>query len=145
MNHVKKKKSNIGVSGFTLAEVMLAMVIIGVAIVALMMLFCAGTKVNDYGNDLSTSVFLAEQLRSMTDQEDFNNLMNYDGNTYNGVDASGSPVTGLNRFQQSLTVQPISPADMTVYIGPDPEAAILTAAVSCGETEVTRVSWLRIR
>jgi len=145
VKHIKKKQSNIGAYGFTLAEVMLSVVIVGVAIVALMMLFCAGTIANDYGNDLSTSIFLAEQLRSMTDQEAFGNLMSYDGNTYNGVDANGNPVAGLERFQQGLSVQPVNPADMTVYIGPDPEAAILTAAVSCGGTQITRISWLRIR
>ena len=139
----KKTKNHAG--AFTLMEVMLSVLIVGLAIVALMMLFGAGTTVNAYGNQLSSAVFLAEQMRSMTDQVQFNDLLSYDNSTYNGVDAEGSEVTGLEVYQQRLDVQPINPDDMTIFIGPDPQVMLLTASVSYAGSDVTTIKWLRTK
>ena len=126
-------------------EVMFSIVIVGIAIVSLMMLFAAGTKVNAYGNELSTAVFLADQLRAMTDQINFIDLLAYDDNVFNGVDADGNPVPGMQNFQQTLDVLSINPNDLTVYVGPDPEAVILKATVSKAGNQITQISWLRVR
>jgi len=138
-------KTKIQRGGFTLMEVVFSIVSGGVAIVSLMMLFASGTTVNAFGNDLSTGVFLAEQLRAMTDQVPFADLTSYDDQTYGGVDAEGSPVAGLSDFQQHLSVRTVNPQDLTLYIGPDPQAAILTATVSRGAEQVTRLCWMRVR
>ncbi len=132
--------------GFTLVEVTLAIIIVGVAIVALMMLFTNGTSVNVYGNDLSTGVFLADQMRSMTDEMPFDNLVADGNQTYvNAVDAQGTPIPGLEPFRQDLSVRTVNPDDMSTYIGPDPEAAVISAAVSRNGEFITRISWLRVR
>ncbi|MBN1764955.1 MAG: prepilin-type N-terminal cleavage/methylation domain-containing protein [Sedimentisphaerales bacterium] len=145
MKRDKNIRHSVRGRGFSLIEVMLAVLIVGIAIVAMMMLFGAGTTVNDFGNDLTSAVFLADQMRSMTDEVDFDFLLNYDNITYNGVDANGNTVAGLDTFQQHITVQPVNPEDMSVYMGPDPEAMLITADVSSGGNEVTRISWLRVR
>ena len=131
--------------GFTLVEVTFSIVIVGIAIVALMMLFASGTEVNAYGNELSTAVFLAEQMRAMTDQVSFNDLPSYHNVTYNGVDAEGNAVADLDNYQQRLVVQPINPEDLTLYIGPDPRALILRAQVSYANDPVTEISWMRVK
>ena len=145
MSCVKKRKHCSPSKGFTLMEVMFSIVIVGIAIVSLMMLFAAGTKVNAYGNELSTAVFLADQLRAMTDQINFIDLLAYDDNVFNGVDADGNPVPGMQNFQQTLDVLSINPDDLTVYVGPDPEAVILKATVSKAGNQITQISWLRVR
>ncbi len=133
------------VSGFTFLEVLMAVIIVGMGVVSLMMLFTVGTKVNKFGNDLATAVFLAEQVRGMTDEAEFDDLFDYDGQTYNGVDAAGDSLDGLNSYQQSVQVQAVNPADLSVYVGSDPEAVMITASVSQGASELTSISWIRIR
>ena len=80
------------VGGFTLMEAVFSIMIVGLGVVAMMQLFGSGTKVNAYGNHLSSAVFLAEELQAMTDDVAFDDLLSYDGQTFNGVDANGNPV-----------------------------------------------------
>jgi len=141
-NRLQKRRA---AAGFTLIEVTLSIIIVGTAVVSLLMLFGAGTTVNAFGNKLSTGVFLADQLRSMTDQSTFDDLIANGNQNFTGVDAEGNAVPGLGQFQQALTIQPVNPGDMTVYVGPDPQAAILTATVSDSQGQIMQVSWLRVR
>ena len=145
MKYAIRSKTGTRAGGFTLVEVTFSIVIVGVAIVSLMILFAAGTTVNAFGNKLSSAVFLADQLRSMTDQTGFDDIIGDGDQTFSGVDADGNAIPGLGSFQQDLTIQPINPGDMTVYVGPDPTAAILTASVSDTTGQLMQISWLRVR
>jgi len=129
--------------GFTLIEAMFAIMIIGLGIAALMTVFGAGTQANGYGDTLSKAVYLAGEIRSMTDDVAYTNLLSYNGKTWQGVDANGSPVAGLQDYQQTLTVTAVNPDDLTTYIGPDPQALLLTAVISRNSQEVSRLRWLR--
>lgn len=130
-------------NGFTLIEAMLAVMIVGIGIAALMHVFTAGTYINQYGDRLSKSVFLAEELRSMTDDVDFDDLLAFDGRTFNGVDANGDAVAGLGDFQQTFVVKEVHPVDLTPFVSPDPETIRLTVNVSYKDNQVTSMSWLR--
>ena len=130
-------------NGFTLIEAMLAVMIVGLGIAALMHVFTAGTYVNQYGDRLSKSVFLAEELRSMTDDVDFDDLLAFNGLTFNGVDANGAAVAGLGDFQQSFEVTAVNPLDMEAIVVLDPEVIRITANVAYNGNQVTSMSWLR--
>ncbi len=132
-------------SGFTLIEAMFAIMIIGLGVAALMTVFGAGTQVNAHGDNLSKAVYLAGELRAMTDDVAFENLSAYNGRTYQGVDANGTAVAGLGEYQQTLVVTAVNPDDLTTYIGPDPQAYMLTAVVIKNSMEVSRLRWLRSR
>ncbi len=130
--------------GFTLIEVTLAIVIVGVAVVSMLMLFAAETQVNQFSNQMSSGVFLAEQMQALTDQVKFSNLTAMDGLYYDhAIDAQGNGLAGLENFEQQLQVKPVNPTDLTIYVGPDPQAMMLTAIVNHRGTEVLRISWLR--
>jgi len=128
--------------GFTLVEAVFSIAIIGFAVAGLMLLFGTGTKVTAYGNQLSQAVFLADEMRAMTDDIDFNNLLSYDGQVYAGVDAYGNPLPGVTGYQQQLIVNGVNPADMSVAVGAVYMIRI-TVAVTYKGTEMTRISWLR--
>jgi len=131
--------------GFTLIEAIFAIMIVGLGVVALMQLFAAGTYVNGCGNSLSSAVFLAEELRAMTDNAPFSSLAGFQGQTFQGVDANGTAVAGLGAFQQLLEVQPVNPNDLTPYVGSSPQVVRLTARVIYNGRELTRLSWLRAK
>ena len=142
MAKIRRQNSRRKAGGFTLVEAVFAIMIIGFAVTALMLLFGTGTQVTAYGNRLSQAVFLAEEMRAMTDEVDFTNLLSYHGQIYNGVDANGNPLPGVMDFQQQLEVQGVNPADMTITVG-NVEMIRVTAAVTYQGTELTRMSWLR--
>jgi prepilin-type N-terminal cleavage/methylation domain-containing protein len=135
--------------GFTLIEAMFAIMIIGIGIAALMTVFAAGTNVNAYGDRLSKSVFLADEIRAMTDNIGFGadgkatQLLALHGRTFNGVDANGAVVAGLQDYQQTILVRMVYPENMTTYAGTDPPGLVITAAVSFNNEELTRLSWIR--
>ena len=131
--------------GFTMIKAMLAVMIVGLGIAALMQVFASGTIVNGYGDNLSKGVFLAEELRSMTDNVFFDDLQAHDGQTFSGVDANGAVVAGLQDYSQTFAVEGVNPDDMLPYVGPDPEAIRLTVTVSRDGEELTQLSWLRSR
>ena len=132
-------------AGFTLMEAVFSIMIVGLGVAALMQVFASGTKVNAYGDHLSKGVFLAEELRSMTDDVKFADLPGYNNRIYNGVDANGNVVAGLQEFQQRLTVHAVNPANLTTYTGADPQAMLLTATVAHSGSTLTHISWLRTK
>ncbi len=131
-------------SGFTLIDIMIATLIIGLGMTALMMLMGAGTQVNEYGRDLSSAVFLAEQIRNMTEEMSYDDLAALNGQAFTGCDGNGNPVSGLEHYSQSILVEPINPATMTPWTNPDPPACRITVTVSQGNTRLSRMSWLRV-
>ncbi len=128
--------------GFTLMEAVFSIMIVGLGVVALMQVFASGTKVNDFGNKLSTAVFLAGELRSMTDDVDFMDLPDYDASTYAGVDSNGLALEGMQDYQQSITVEEVNPVDMTVSAG-GMDMYRLTATVTYKGHLLSESSWLR--
>ena len=132
-------------AGFSLIEAMVSIIITGIGIAALMAVMASGTRVNDFGNKLSTAVFLAEQARALTDNVNFEDLPSCSDLTWTPLDGAGNPISDLSRYQQHLAVEPVDPATMTAYAGADPPAYRLTAVVTAGNTELTRITWLRAR
>ena len=142
-SHTNTRWGKPSAGGFTLIEAVFTIMIIGLGIAALMQLFASGTEVNHYGDSLSKAVFLAEELRSMTDDQPFDELLSYNGQSYNGVDATGVEVPGLQLFTQSFEVTALNPTSFLPEIDPDPILLRLTVNVSRPSGNLTTVSWLR--
>lgn len=133
---MKNKRRPNAPCGFTLIEALFSVVIVGLGVVALMHLFAAGTEVNSFGNRLSTGVIFAEQVRAATDDTPFVDLPTLNGQTFDGS-------AGLADYQVQLAAQPVTPDDLTPYIGPDPEMIRMTARVQYKNSDLTTLNWLR--
>ncbi len=129
--------------GFTIMEAAFSIMIIGLGIVAMMQVFVSGSEVNGYGDSLSKAVFLADEMRSMTEDVAFEDLLTFDGDTFNGADANGNPVAGLDSFVQTFNATGVDPDTLLPNVLADPEAIRLTVIVSRNGEEITRISWLR--
>ena len=141
MNYISKR-TRCRSGGFTLMEAVFTIMIVGLGVVALMQVFASGTNVNDFGNKLSTAVFLAGELRSMTDDVDFVDLPDFDGSTYSGVDSNEVALPGMQDYQQVLAVEDVNPVDMTVEVG-GMDMYRLTATVTYKGQLLSEISWLR--
>jgi prepilin-type N-terminal cleavage/methylation domain-containing protein len=140
--------------GFSLVESALAIVIIGVGIVALMASLEAGGRINGAGRDLTRAVFLAQEAREWTvrlpfrdpDPADANNPPGPDGTNpqvfvddlddlYNSAglvyspprDGAGQPLAGLTGWSQVFTLTWRDPNN-------------LLQAVSAGGSDVINVA-----
>jgi len=133
---MKRKRRHNAPRGFTLIEALFSVVIVGLGVVALMLLFAAGTEVNSFGNRLSSGVIFAEQVRAATDDTPFIDLPDLDGQTFDGS-------AGLTEYQIQLDATPVNPDDLTPYVGPDPEMIRMTARVRYKNDDLTTLNWLR--
>lgn len=138
MNKTQKKCRR----GFTILEAAIATIIIGVAITAIMTLFATCTKVNDFGSKMSSGIFLAEQMRNMTDEVAFDDLPSLNGAVFNGADSDGNPVDGFGDFTQTLSVQPIDWQTMG-NTSPGSDMLVITAQITRNNQKVSQLSWIR--
>jgi hypothetical protein len=124
-------------------EAAFSIMIIGLGVVAMMQVFISGSEVNGYGDSLSKAVFLADEMRSMTEDVAFEDLLTFDGDTFSGADANGNEVAGLDSFDQTISAEGVDPDTLLPNVLADPEAIRMTVVVSRNGAELTRVSWLR--
>ena len=69
-------------SGFTLVEVLIAIIFVGMAIAALMAGNGVFTQANAVANDMSTAEFLTEQIRERTALTHFETLSSLNGTSF---------------------------------------------------------------
>jgi prepilin-type N-terminal cleavage/methylation domain-containing protein len=115
--------------GFTLIEVLIAVILVGVAIVGLVGANGASSMVNGAGLDLTTTEFLIEQIREMTavlptvdpvsgtttfGHEEatlaaYDDVDDFDGASFNPpIDAGRARLNDLGAYTQVITVQNVS-------------------------------------
>jgi prepilin-type N-terminal cleavage/methylation domain-containing protein len=115
--------------GFTLIEVLIAVILVGVAIVGLVGANGAFSMVNGAGLDLTTTEFLIEQIREMTavlptvdpvsgtttfGHEEatlaaYDDVDDFDGASFNPpIDAGRASLNDLAAYTQVITVQNVS-------------------------------------
>ena len=129
-----------------MVEVLIAMVLIGMAVVSLVGANRAFTQANGFGIYLSTAEFLVEQAQGLTDQTEYDLLRNsYDDTVYSppkGVD--GDDLAGYGGWSQHLTVQNVSESNFTTVVA-DGTSDFLRVSVTVklnGKT-ITSASWIR--
>jgi prepilin-type N-terminal cleavage/methylation domain-containing protein len=153
--------------GFSLIEVMIATILIGLAISALLVASSSSTTINSAGTDLSTAEFLVEQIREFTtllsvvdpdpslrvwgpesdetnismynDVDDFNNL------TFNPpVDAGLNTLNDFSAYSQIIDVVNINPSNFTQTMGPLGSDFIrITVTIQKNGRDICSVSWIR--
>lgn len=140
-NQKSKIKNHTSIGGFTLIEVLIATVLIGLSIAALVAANGSFTMANATGADLSTAEFLAEQIRELTTMlpvvdpavpagtsvtvlgpesgeilATYDDVDDFDG--FNSV-SLGAPISAqritlpaLAAFRQQVTVQKLNPSNL---------------------------------
>ena len=154
-------------SGFSLVEVLIATLLVGVSVVALLAANGASSMVNGAGADLSTAEFLVEQIRewttvlavvdpqggtttfgleepNMVNADDIDDL---DGQTFSPpVSAGGNPLAQFPSFSQQVVVENVSATDFTEVVGDHSSMFVrLTVSVSQNNNTIATASWIRAR
>jgi len=154
-------------NGFTLVEVLIAVILVGLAIAALVVASNSFTIANNAGTDLTTAEFLVEQIRELTallpvidpqtgtdtfgaeeaNLAGYDDLDDFDGATF-------SPPIGANRellndfaaFSQQVTVENVNPTDFEQMVSDHSSHFVrVTAKVFLNNKEISSTSWIRAR
>ncbi|MFC1761465.1 prepilin-type N-terminal cleavage/methylation domain-containing protein [Planctomycetota bacterium] len=160
---MKIKKSQ---PAFTLIEVLIATIMIGLAIAALLGANGAYTMANSYGADMSTAEFLIEQIRERTmtmavidpetekdifgpeegsvtsydDVDDFN-----DASFSPPIDAGGNALDDLAAFKQEVEVQNVSPTNFANTVASHTSNFVrIRVTVSKNDQAISEASWIRV-
>jgi len=140
-------KTNAKPRGFTLIEVMMAVMLIGLAIVSLVASSGAFTRYNAMGVDLSTAEFLIEEIRELTTPVSFADLGAYNGQTYSPPrDANGDKLSDFNVYKQVITIEYANPADLAQqpYTTPS-DFRRVTVKILKNNQQITSSSWIRAK
>ena len=154
-------------NGFTLAEILVAVMILGIAIAALVGANSAFTQVNGAAVDLSTAEFLIEEIRELTttlpvvDPESgtdtfgpeadeltvtaYDDLDDFDGAGFcPPVDISATALTDFSSFTQQITVENVNPSSLETVV-PDHTSDFvrITVVIVQNNRPISSASWIR--
>jgi len=154
-------------NGFTIIEVLMAIVLVGIAVASLVAANISFTKANGAAVRLSTAEFLLEQIRELStllpviDPEtgvntfgpeeaslaDYDDLDDFDGATFSPpINAGRTTLSQFAAFSQHITVENVSPTDFESVVGDHSSNFVrVTATVFFNSTQVATASWIRAR
>jgi prepilin-type N-terminal cleavage/methylation domain-containing protein len=152
-------------SGFTLVEVLIAVVLVGLAIACLLAASSSFTSANAVGLDLSTAEFLTEQIKELTallpvvdpntgtdvfgPEEaalaDYDDLDDFDDAGFSPpINADRQPLDNFAAFTQQVTVENVNAADFEEVVGDHTSDFVkVTVKVSLNAREIISASWIR--
>jgi len=154
-------------SGFSLIEVLIAVVLVGLAITALVVASNSFTMANGAGTDLSTAEFLVEQIRELTallpvvdpqsgtatfgpeeaNLSGYDDLDDFDGASFSPpISANRDVLNDFAAFSQHVTVENVNPADFEQVVSDHSSHFVrVTSKVFLNAKEISSSSWIRAR
>ncbi len=157
------------IRGFSLVEVLIATILIGLSIAALVAANGSFSMANDAGGDLSTAEFLIEQLRELTTMLPvvdpqlkattfgpetgetslalYDDLDDFDGQTFSPpIGADRAVLAGYTSFSQQITVENLDPSNFNQVVADHGSDFVrITVIVSQNARPVSSATWIRAR
>ncbi len=129
--------------GFTLIEVSITTVIIGVGVLALVELLATGTVSNVRGAEMTTGINLAKNIRELALQKTFDELPGMHNASYSPpVDSREVVLSDMSGWTQVVKVESVDPNLLTTALADDtPDAVRVTATISRSGREVCDLTW----
>ena len=155
-------------NAFSLIEVLIAIILVGFAVVSLVVANGAFTKANAGGVNLSTAEFLVEQIRELTtllpvvDPESgvytfgpemgevlasYDDLDDFDGMGFSPpISVNRNLLNNFTAFTQQITVENVSASDFEQVVGDHSSYFVrVSVKVLLNSREIDSASWLRAR
>ena len=154
-------------TGFTLVEVLIAIVLVALAVASIVGANISFTQSNGAGTQLSTAEFLSEQIKEMTavlpltdPQTDANSfgaeeaslaayddLDDFDGKSYSPpINAARQTLNEFPGFTQQITVENVSKSNFESVVADHGSSfARVTVKVLLNSKQITSASWIRTK
>jgi len=128
---------------FTFVEVLVAILLVGLAVASLVAANMSFTKVNAAGADMSTAEFLLEQIREHTALTAFDDLTNEEFSP--PISADGNELTDFTSYSQEVVVENVEPSDFEQPTADDTNFVRVTVKVYLNSRELDSAAWIRTR
>jgi len=152
---------------FTFAEVLIAIILLGIAVVSMLTANLAYTKANDFGTKLSTAEFLIEQIKELTTTlpvidldtgystfgpeeatlAEYDDLDDFDNMSFSPpINADRQGLTNFPQFTQSIEVQNIHPNNFEQVVSDHSSNFVrVKATIYVNSQIISSTSWIRAR
>ena len=153
--------------GFSLIEVLIAIILVGIAIASLVAANGAFTKANSAGTELSTAEFIVEQIRELTTllpvidpntgtdlfgpeeaaMTDYDDLDDFDNASFSPpISADREALFDFAAFSQQITVENVNAANFEQVVSNHSSFFVrVTVKVFLNSREISSASWIRAR
>ncbi len=154
--------------GFSLIEVIISILLVGLAIASLVTVNAAFTKANGTGTEWSTAEFLIEQIRELSallpviDPEtgvstfgpetgetlaDYDDLDDFNGTSFSpAIDAGRNSLNDLAAYSQQITVDNVDASDFEQVVSDHSSCFVrVTVTVFLNSRQISSARWLRAR
>lgn len=134
-------------TGFTLIEVLFAVMLIGLVVAAIAISSGASTMVNGVGIDLSTAEFLIEEIREMSASMTFDQIDNYTLVNINPpIDVTGAAMPEFAAYTQNVNIVHVQEDAMQTVDATGTSGLLrITVTITKNNSPVSSTSWLRAR
>ena len=154
-------------AAFTLIEIIVATILIGIVISAIVMSSRTFTTINAAGMNLTTAEFLIEEIRELaaplpvvdpdsgtstfgpesdeTSLADYDDLDDFDGAVFSPpIDINRTELANFPSFSQQVTVENVSASDFMAVVGDHSSDFVrVTVRVFLNNDEISSASWIR--
>ncbi len=135
-------------SGFTLVEVLIATILVGLAIASLIGANISLTRANGIGANLSTAEFLIEQIRERAiaaDYDDLYTLEHFDGVSFSPpINADGNDLNNFAAFTEQITVENVDATNFENTVADHSSNFVrVTVRIFLNSKEINSTSWIR--
>jgi len=152
-------------SGFTLVEVLIATILVGLAIASLVVANISLTRANGVGADLSTAEFLIEQFRELStllsvidpntgtgyfgSEEavlaDYDDLDDFDGKSFSPpINTNREALQSFAAFSQQIMVENVDGANFENTVADHSSNFVrVTVRIFLNSREISSTSWIR--
>jgi len=154
-------------NGFSLIEVLVAIILVGLAVVSLVAANSSLTKANGAATNLSTAEFLVEQIRELTallsvvDPQtgisvfgpeeanliDYDDLDDFDGACFSPpINANREVLNIFPAFSQQIVVENVNASNFQQVVADHSSSFVrVTVRVLLNSEEISSISWIRAR
>jgi prepilin-type N-terminal cleavage/methylation domain-containing protein len=149
-NPVIRRSARTG-RGFTLIEVLFAVLLVGLSIAGLTAANYAYSQANGAAVDISTAEYLAEQIRELTATKSVDEINAFRGSGTGWrtaitppIDAGENALAAFSAYSQQMKVEPLQ-ADLSTPGGGTSSFFRVTVRILKGNREISSSSWIRAR
>lgn len=143
---MSKRRSTRGRMGFTLVEVLVAVLLVGLAIASLVATSGAFTMQNGAAVDLSTAEFLIEEIREWTATKGFGDLAEMKEAIYcPPIDANEELLEDFGAFGQQVQVVYVDESDLSNAITGPSDFVRVTVTITKNGRPISSASWIRAK
>lgn len=131
---------------FTFVEVLLATVIVGVAVPAILLLVGSTTMQSKGSQEYTSAMMLANHTREMMSGLSFDEVYAFNGQTFSPPhDANNQTILGMETWQQSIAVQLVgdSQGQHLGTVG-DPSAIAARVTVTISKRRSVSAPWVHV-